>query len=819
MRTCLLLLPLVFAACEAPPQVVTRVSLGSFEVRLAGCGKLSILRSDGTVLLESDATGATGSLPALAGWRTATPDVRMLFGMFMFNEQAPDWSRASRLELESLDPDRLTLRAGQARVVLEPAGEGMLRVKWTAPAPANRLVQGFVCRAADRFFGLGALVHGTEHRGEVIPTWVSEQGVGKLRRANPYDGYPVQGDIHDTYLSVPVVLSNRGFGLLVQQSGRSLFHLCPDSSPDRWAVQTWNGTLEYLVIDGPDLPGVLRRLTTITSRPRVLPTWAMAPWIDAIGGEEQVLAMARRLRQEHVPASAIWTEDWIGGEEKLGGYHLKYQWQADTKLYPDLKGLSGKLHQMGFRFLGYFNAFLEEGRPQWKEALQKDYAIKDVQGKPLSFVGPLMVNSTLPDLSRKEVVAWMQSYLEGAAALGFDGWMADYGEWLPVEARLGDGTDGYQSHNLYPLMWQKANRQVWDDLRPDGDYLFFVRSGWTGTGGIAPVVWAGDQQTEFGGLDGMASVVPLMVNAGMSGVPVMTHDIGGYSTYGANVVPTTRELFFRWTELGAFSPVMRTHHGALAKQNWHWDTDAETIAHFRTYARLHVALYPYREVLAHQAAGSGMPMVRHPVLHHADDPDALRLADQYLLGPSLMVAPVLKAGATSREVYLPRAEGGWFDLFSGTRLSAGFHTVAAPLSKIPVFARAGTILPTLLAQVDTLDLADDKSVLDRTLADDGGLAVQVYLGASGNLELTDGTRLTVLQSGSTPSVELVTVDGKLSAPCAAGEADRGCHRKSGVSSMTVYLDDVTTFEVAGDGFEFHMAGAPRARRFEVTFYW
>jgi sulfoquinovosidase len=803
----LALLALVLAACHGAPDLRNRAELGDFAVDLVE-GALTITRADGTVLLESRPRAGVA-------WRFAEPTIKSAFGMFLFSEDAPPWSETSPASIVSADPRRVVLRAGSATGVLEVVGSGVLRVTWTLDegAAANRLLQSFRCQATDRFYGLGALVHGTEHRGEVVPAWVTEQGIGKVRRDDTAFGFPMVGDVHDSYLPVPFVLTSRGFGLLVEDGRRSVFHLCPKDAADRWGVELWDRRLQLLLIDGPRLTDVIERLTAITGRPRLPPAWAFAPWIDAIRGQTHVQQVAEQLRKERIPSSAIWTEDWIGGEDRLGGYHLNYQWTADRGLYPQLPLLAGQLHARGFRFLGYFNPFIEDGTSQWTEALTGGYAVVGAEGRPLTFTGPMLQQTRLPDLSRPEAVAWMQTYFQQAEALGFDGWMADFGEWLPVDARLADGRTGLEAHNLYPLQWQQANRAFWDRRRPDGDYLFFVRSGWAGSGGLAPIFWAGDQQTEFGGLDGIASVVPIMVNTGMSGIPIMTHDIAGYSTFNTVGVtlPTTRELFFRWTELGALSPIMRTHHGAVAEQNWQWSRDAETIAHFRRYARLHVALFPYRYALAQQAVDRGLPMVRHLALHHERDPEVARVSDQFLLGPYLLVAPVLAEGATTRQVYLPR--GDWYDYRTGVAHRGGATiTVAAPLTEVPVFAPAGAIIPTLLADVDTLDRCADPAVKDLAAAEAGGLALQVFLGADGVFTLQDGTRLTLLSAERPPTAPPLTLDGASLPSCGAPPCVRGA---------TAVLDGSTSFALRGmDGartlFTLQVSGAPRARRYEVT---
>ena len=801
-------------------------TVGDFTVVLSATS-ITVKRADGTVLLGgTSADGkAVKGLPALAGWRASKTRVTNLVGMFLFDEDAPPWTVPAKLTVVSSTGGKLILRAGMATVTLAQKSKGVLEVSWSAdraPAATNRFVQSFTCRDGEKFFGLGALVHGTQHRGEVVPAWTSEQGIGKLRRKTQSDGFPVKGDIHDSYLPVPFVLSSRGYGVLVQNSHRSLFHLCAGTSK-RWAVEAWTGKLGYLLVDGPRLTEVLERLTAITGRPRLLPKWAMAPWIDIIHGQQKVLDGAKKLRKEKIPSSAIWTEDWIGGGSKSGGYHLNYQWSADTKLYPDLKKLASQLHSMGFRFLGYFNPFLEEGFDNYQEALARGYTIKDDKGKVVTFSGVFFQKTTLPDLSDPRVLAWLQSYLKKASDLGFDGWMADYAEWLPVNAKLSDGRSGHEAHNLYPLMWQKAHRKLLDSVHKDGDYVFFVRSGWAGTGGLAPVVWAGDQQTEFSGLDGMESVIPICVNLGMSGIPIATHDIGGYST--VFIKPRGKELFYRWTELAAFSPVMRTHHGASAGENWQWDQDAATLAFFAKYARLHVALFPYRYTLAREASEKGLPMMRHLALHWlVKDPSVADIKDQFLLGPSLLVAPVQADQARQRKVYLPGANSSWYHYFSGKKYAGGkTHTVAVELEQIPVFAPAGAIIPRFVTQADTLDVASDTSVVDIKEAEAGPLGLDLFLGAGGQLTQYDGASFTLthtkLPGSSAPSF---TVDGNKWPACAAG-VTAACVKLEG-SSASIFAGPAKALLVKGQDngaelFELQIKGAPAARKYEIKVHW
>ncbi len=825
----ILFLPLMAACGDEDPAGQNDLGPGSYTVGdftvLLGKSSLEIKRkADGSLLMRSDVKledKADGKKPpGLAGWRKSELNIQTAYGMSVFDETPPVWSAADSVKVLSYKGGQLTLQAGEGTITYSSHAAGVLAVTVAqGKSPANRAIQSFACGAADRFYGMGAMVHGTQHRGEIIPTWTSEQGIGKVRRKFLTDQWPLKGDIHDSYFPIPFMMHTTGFGILVQNSQRNVFNFCHKDNSNRWAVETWTGTLKYLVVDGPAFTTVLERLTRETGRPPQLPKWALGPWIDIIHGAKKVLDGAKVLRQEKIPASAIWSEDWIGGKNEAGGYHLHYKWTQDKTLYPDLKGMIKTLHGQGIRFLGYFNQFIDKNYPHWKQGHDNGTLVKDKDGKVLSFSGVFGQPTALPDFSLKAAQDWFKGYAKTALDMGQDGWMADYGEWLPVKAKMSDGKLGDEAHNLYPVMWQKVNREAFDKARPDGDYVFFVRSGFTGTAGQAPVVWAGDQQTEFGGYDGMASVIPIMVNLGMAGAPVVTHDIGGYSSQG--VPHRTKELFYRWTAMGAYSPVMRTHHGADAKDNWQWDQDAATKKYFGAMARAHVALFPYRYTLSKEASGKGVPMVRHLALHYAKDAKAADIKDQYLLGPSLLVAPVVTKGATTRKVYLPGGDN-WRLLADGGKYAGGReHTVSAPLEKIPVFGPDGAIIPYFRAQVDTLDhKATDSSVKGLKVAEAGELGLWVLTGKDGAYTMYDGATFKQTHTALGTGTPGLTLDGKALAAC-TGAAKTGCTEEIQTGKIVrAYLGSITKGTLEGKGrFTLEISKLPNARKVTVDVYY
>ena len=275
--------------------------------------------------------------------------------------------------------------------------------------------------------------------------------------------------------------------------------------------------------------------------------------------------------------------------------------------------------------------------------------------------------------------------------------------------------------------------QALNEVLGVGNGLCFNRSGWAGTQRIAPVSWGGDQETSFARDDGLPSAREIGVGLGLSGIGRYGSDIAGFSSVWGD--PSTKEVYWRWIELAAFEPVMRTHDGLAADDNWHWEEDEETLAHFARYARWHMRLLPYLQILDGEFMEQGLPFMRHSLL--VGDPsssgwESLRDApDQHFLGDDLLVAPIVEEGAVTRSVVLP--PGQWFSLMGTESFDGGVDgatvSIDAPLGTTVVLGRGGTVVPlgdpevvTSYASTDptvvstvsrssSLDLADDCSSL------------------------------------------------------------------------------------------------------------
>jgi alpha-glucosidase len=271
---------------------------------------------------------------------------------------------------------------------------------------------------------------------------------------------------------------------------------------------------------------------------------------------------------------------------------------------------------------------------------------------------------------------------------GLSGWMADFGEYLPTDVRLADGRDAMLAHNAWPVLWAEVNAKAVAGRGKTGEALFFMRAGYSGVQAHCPLLWAGDQSVDFSRHDGLQTVICAALSCGLLGNAHHHSDIGGYTSLFGNL--RTPELLMRWAEMAAFTAVMRTHEGNRPTENLQVDQDPEVLTHFARMTRIYRGLGPYLRALSAEAAETGLPLQRPLFLHFEDDPQTYGEQTAYLLGPDLLVAPVIEAGTARRAAYLP-ASTAWSHLWSGARYEGGRSVeVAAPLGQPPVFFREGS---------------------------------------------------------------------------------------------------------------------------------
>jgi len=763
---------LLLPACGDDPEPPLETTLGGLLVRVESSpARIDIRSPDGDAIIDGLPGGAAGEEwpppQVAAAVRQVRTSWEFQMGAFKIEELGGEpWQGATdftnlrqegtqlRFDLRGKDGDLGT-------AVIAEAGSNELTITITAPEDKTRVSFGFGCAPGEHFIGFGGQTAAVDHRGARVPLWVSEDGITKASTDYYDEGiWFLQGRLHSTHTPMPIYLSSRGYAMLLDTPYRSLFSMCAEQD-DAVRIEAWENEMRLHLFYGPTVDETLQRLSDYVGRPELPPAFTFAPWHDAIYGSDNVRRVADALRVDDVPSSVIWTEDWRGGNHEGTGYVLEEDWEVDRDLYPDFETLADDLHDLGYKFFTYNNTFLDSRVPAHDEAVAGDYTIHDKDGGVYLFTGVKFEDTTLLDLSNPDAVAWGKQKYRDGLELGADGWMADYAEWLPHDAVLASGEDAMARHNYYPVDFARMNKELFDAMYDeDGvERLYFMRSAYLGSQPLVSVIWAGDQQTDWTTDDGMPSVIPMGIGLGVTGFPFFGHDIAGYMS--ELTVPSTKELWFRWLTFGALSPVMRTHHGRDAENNWNWESDADTIAHMKRWAKFHIQLFPYLYAMAENATETGMPMFRPLALAYPDFEPGWTSTDQYMLGDRLIVAPVVEEGATQRTVRLP--EGTFYTLADDQKVEiqagGGEVTLQVPLEEIAVLAPAGTVLSLLPDTVDTLTDADPAAGVV-TLADVGDdREIWVWPGGQSSLTEVSGLSYEWDGGGLTGAVSAATFEG------------------------------------------------------------
>jgi alpha-glucosidase len=579
--------------------------------------------------------------------------------------------------------------------------EQVSEFRLTFEGEADSLAVGVRCDEGGTFHGFGEQYNATNQRGEVFELYVNEQGLGRTG-----GGGINEGNEHTTYFPMPYYIDARGFGALFDTKRRVNVDICASDSGIAWFEVIAGGEIRWRVFHGPTALDVIRQLGDLVGRPTAPPAWAYQLWLASQGGRDVVLAEVDELEAAGVPASALWVQDWTGIRPNVeGGSGVQYLWEPkltcsgpDDVCYPDFAEMVAGLHARGYKFLAYVNPFIVDPSsvredddpsrfaPRFDAMAEGGLLVKSADEE--IYIARFDANAPQqnghPDFSRPETGDFIRDSLVNiVTTYDVDGWMADFGEYLPFDSFHFDGSPADERRNTFPVDWHRVVREALERARPDGDWVSIARSGFTGVQAHAQIHWVGDQQTDWGELDGLPTVTPALINLGLAGQPFVSLDIAGFSV-GAG--PSTKELYLRWTELGAFAPVMRTHQGADKLNNWNWNSDQETTDHFRKFTFVHCALADDFQALAETATETGAPILRHMMLVFPDDTETWDLSDQFMIGDSLLVAPVVAEGATTKSVYFPA--GTWYDVWTGESVEGGRRIdVAAPLGSPPVYSR------------------------------------------------------------------------------------------------------------------------------------
>ena len=561
----------------------------------------------------------------------------------------------------------------------------------------------------ERYLGFGERSNAVDQRGNEVENLVQE---------GPFqdDEYPIiDASIPDwalfnrpdaSYFPMPWLLSTAGYGLLVENLRTSRFRL-GSRAGDLTTIEVDGNRLALRVFLGRPAT-LVRELTRVTGRqPRPAAPWLLGPWFQT--GHQNTspgeLGYARTLRRADAPVSAAET-------------HMRYMpCGADRAQEPAERARTRGFHRLGLATLTYLREAVCAGDPPaFDRGLFERIFLRRADGSAYTFpafVGGGVTDVGMIDFGNPAADGYYASLLRRPLRNGYDGWMEDYGEYVPPDSVSANGRTGQTMRNLYPVLYHRSG---WRFARAQRRPLVrFIRSGWTGVHPYAQVVWGGDPTTGWG-FDGLRSSVTQALTMGLSGISLWGSDIGGFFTLGDQRL--TPELLTRWLQFGAVSGVMRTKAEGigtgqdLRPQIW----QPRMLPRYRRWAKLRTQLYPYLVAADAEYRRSGLPMMRHLALAYPGDRRAVGTEDAFLFGPDLLAAPVTRPGQRRRQVYLPR--GRWVDLWRSLDYRPGSGglrlgrvsllpgrrrvTLPAPLDELPLLARAGALLPMLPPDVDTL---------------------------------------------------------------------------------------------------------------------
>lgn len=549
----------------------------------------------------------------------------------------------------------------------------------------------------EQLFGLGEAYRPLDLVGTVTPILTGEQGLGRGEQPITFIADITNwagGTLETTYAVAPtwVTSQNRSFELAdVEPSGA--FGTADFSRPGQASLESWSGTLSAEMAVGEDPSDILRIRAAGQQRPG-LADWVQEGAVLGLqGGTERVRGIVSDMQESGADISAVWLQDWTGKRVTDFGDRLWWTWQLDDQTYPGWKQMVDDFHKQDIKVLTYVNIMVvdsadKSGKPVtnlYRQAEARGFLVKDQSGKPY-LADQNGYDAALVDLTNPRARDWYADVIaEDVLGIGVDGFMADFGEALPMDAVLHKGQP-LQMHNRWPQLWSQTVQQGCERAgKPE--CVAFMRSAFLRNQEHVPLMWAGDQMVDYSEQDGLASAVYSMVGGGISGFPLWHSDIGGYTSLDVKVEDYVRppQLNERWSEMQAFGVVMRTHETNRPAENAQVYDTTESRAAFARMTKVYRALQPYRKAVTDEAARTGLPAMRSgwqvfPGTAAAD-------ADlQFFLGDHLLMAPVVEENADQVSVVFP--PGTWVNVFTGQEFPGDTTTtVPAPLGTPAAFVQ------------------------------------------------------------------------------------------------------------------------------------
>ncbi|MUT67582.1 alpha-xylosidase [Paenibacillus sp. NEAU-GSW1] len=523
--------------------------------------------------------------------------------------------------------------------------------------------QSFVREELD--LGVGEWVYGLGERftpfvknGQVVDIWNKDGGTSS----------------EQSYKNIPFYVTNKGYGVFVNHPELVSFEVASEKVK-KVQFHVTGESLEYFVIDGPTIKDVLGKYTALTGKPSLPPAWTFGLWLttsfttnyDEATVNSFVDGMAERDLPLHVfHFDCFWMRDF---------HWTDFKW--DERVFPDPVGMLSRLKEKGLKICVWINPYIAQRSRLFEEGKKNGYLVKKPNGDVWQW-DLWQPGMAIVDFTNPAACEWFAGYLRELVDMGVDSFKTDFGERIPTDVVYHDGSDPHKMHNYYTYLYNKVVFDLLEEKLGKNEAALFARSATVG-GQKFPVHWGGDCYADY---ESMAESLRGGLSLGMSGFGFWSHDIGGFE----NTAPD--HVFKRWLAFGLLSSHSRLHGSKSYRVPWAYDQEAVDVTRF--FTKLKCSLMPYLFDTAVQATELGLPSMRAMVLEFPEDPTAEFLDRQYMLGDSILVAPVFSENGQVT-YYLP--EGRWTHLLTGASIEGGkWFKETYDFFSLPLFIRPNSIV-------------------------------------------------------------------------------------------------------------------------------
>lgn len=541
-----------------------------------------------------------------------------------------------------------------------------INTNWTGlPYAPGKEESAYMCQQLN--LSVGELIYGLGERftpfvknGQSVVIWNEDGGTST----------------EQSYKNIPFYLSNRGYGIFVNHPEKVEFEIATEQVT-KAAFSVPGESLEYFVINGPTMKDVLARYTDLTGKPARLAPWTYGLWLSTSFttsyDEKTVMEFIDGMEERGIPLS-VFHFDCCWMRE----YHwTDFVW--DARVFPDPEGMLRRIKAKGIRICVWINPYIGQESELFDEGVQKGYFLKRKNGDVWQWdmwqSGLAVVDFTNPAACR-----WYQEKLEGLLDMGVDCFKTDFGERIPLDVVYHDGSDPQKMHNFYTYRYNQVVYEVLERKRGKEEAVLFARSATVG-GQKFPVHWGGDCWSDY---ESMEESLRGGLSLTSSGFGYWSHDIGGFESQ------STPDVYKRWAAFGLLSTHSRLHGSTSYRVPWVYDEEAVDVVRF--FTRLKLNLLPYLYSGGVQTSLTGIPLMRSMALEFEDDKNCSYLDKQYMLGDSLLVAPIFNEEGIA-EYYLP--EGHWTNYLTGEEAEGGkWRKETHGYCSIPLWVRDKSIIPT-----------------------------------------------------------------------------------------------------------------------------